>query len=381
MAWGQDKKVAMLEPVVKGGSVTQIEKEIILAALEEAITNIPGYRAFTRLDVNQIAKELSFQRSGMVDDEQRKRIGAMSGASLICISQLTAGTNILIKSSLVDVETGEIVHTANQLMEKDEIAIYQGCAGLVTKMFGNSSGSGGSSASGNNRVSTQRHLAEPEMVFVQGGTFWMGCTSEQGSCENDENPVHEVTVSSFYMGKYEVTQAQWEALMGSNPSHFKGGNLPVGNVNWNDVQMFIERLNAATGKQYRLPTEAEWEYAARGGNKSKGNQYSGSSFVKNAAWMATNSDNATHPAGTKMANKLGIYDMSGNVWEWCYDWYGYYSASTQNNPTGASSGSLRVRRGGCWDDAAGYCRVANRSSFSPSFSNDFLGFRLACSSE
>jgi len=134
--WGQEKKVAMLEPVVKGGSVTQIEKEIILATLEEAITEFPGYKAFTRVDVNQITKELSFQQNGMVDDAQRKKIGIMSGASLICVSQLTAGTNILIKCSLVDVETGEIVNTANQLMKKDENDIYDGCRKLASKLIG-----------------------------------------------------------------------------------------------------------------------------------------------------------------------------------------------------------------------------------------------------
>jgi formylglycine-generating enzyme required for sulfatase activity len=219
------------------------------------------------------------------------------------------------------------------------------------------------------------------MVFVQGGTFRMGCTGEQGSCEDDEKPVHEVRISSFYMGKYEVTQAQWKTLMGSNPSYFKGGNLPVEQVSWNDVQIFIKRLNAATGKQYRLPTEAEWEYAARGGNKSRGDRYSGSNSVENAGWIGANSGSATHPAGTKMANELGIYDMTGNVWEWCYDWYGAYPDSAQNNPAGASSGSSRVRRGGCWNSRAGTCRVADRGRNSPGVSAYVLGFRVACSSE
>jgi formylglycine-generating enzyme required for sulfatase activity len=220
------------------------------------------------------------------------------------------------------------------------------------------------------------------MVYVQGGTFKMGCTGEQGSCEDDEKPVHEVTVSSFYMGKYEVTQAQWETLMGSNPSRFKGDDLPVENVrSWDDAQMFIERLNAATGKQYRLPTEAEWEYAARGGNKNKGYKYSGSNRVKNVAWMITNGDLTPHPVGTKQANELGIYDMTGNVWEWCSDWYGGYSASAQNNPTGASSGSARVSRGGSWGNSEGRCRVAHRSNGLPGDGNASLGFRLACSSE
>jgi formylglycine-generating enzyme required for sulfatase activity len=219
------------------------------------------------------------------------------------------------------------------------------------------------------------------MVFVQGGTFRMGCTAEQqDDCDGDEKPVHEVTLSSYYIGKYEVTQAQWEALMGSNPSKFKGGNLPVENVSWDDVQVFIERLNAATGKRYRLPTEAEWEYAARGGKRSRNYKYSGSNSVEDVAWMDNNSGETTHPVGTKKANELGIYDMSGNVFEWCHDWYDDYPDSAQNNPVGASSGSYRVGRGGSWSYYAGICRMAIRGSRSPGRRDGLLGFRVACSS-
>jgi formylglycine-generating enzyme required for sulfatase activity len=235
---------------------------------------------------------------------------------------------------------------------------------------------------GQEKECAQRHPAEPEMVFVQGGTFRMGGTREQGSdSDKDEKPVHEVTISSFYMGKYEVTQAQWKTLMYHNPSSFEGDDLPVEEISWNDAQLFIERLNAATGKQYRLPTEAEWEYAARGGNKSNGCRYSGSNFIELVAWFGDNSDGTTHPVGTKRPNELGIHDMSGNVWEWCHDWYATYPASAQDNPSGASSGSCRVNRGGGWYGNAGYCRVATRYDYSPDNSRSFLGFRLACSPE
>jgi formylglycine-generating enzyme required for sulfatase activity len=230
-------------------------------------------------------------------------------------------------------------------------------------------------------ASKQRHPAEPEMVFVRGGTFRMGCTGEQQDGYDDEKPAHEVTVNDFHMGKYAVTQAQWEMLMDNNPSHVKGGNLPVEKVNWNDVQTFIERLNAATGKPYRLPTEAEWEYAARGGNQSKGFQYSGSNFIENVAWFNNNSSGTIRPVGTKMANELGIHDMSGNVYEWCYDWYAPYPIAAQRNPLGASSGSRRVFRGGSWFSNTSYCRVTNRFSISPDVSSNALGFRLACSAE
>ena len=216
-----------------------------------------------------------------------------------------------------------------------------------------------------------------EMVLVQGGTFTMGCTSEQGSdCDNDERPAHRVTVSTFYMSKYEITQKQWVEIMGSNPSKFKGDNLPVEQVSWKDVQKFIRKLNAKTGKQYRLPTEAEWEYAARGGTKSKGYKYSGSNTLSNVAWYDDNSGNTTHPVGSKMPNELGLYDMSGNVWEWCGDWYGDYGSSFQTNPTGASSGSYRVLRGGGWGDDARYCRVSYRYGSHPGDRGGGIGFRL-----
>jgi formylglycine-generating enzyme required for sulfatase activity len=215
-----------------------------------------------------------------------------------------------------------------------------------------------------------------EMVFVQGGTFTMGCTSEQSDCYDWEKPAHKVTVSSFNIGKYEVTQAQWVAIMGNNPSAFKGDNLPVETVSWNDVQEFIRRLNTKTGKQYRLPTEAEWEYAAHGGNKSSGYKYSGGNNIGNVAWYGDNSGSTTHAVGTKQANELGIYDMSGNVWEWCSDWYDAYSSASQTNPTGTSSGSARVNRGGGWYNRASGCRVSARSSNSPGSSYIGLGFRL-----
>ena len=219
-----------------------------------------------------------------------------------------------------------------------------------------------------------------EMVAVQGGTFTMGCTSEQGSdCFDSEKPAHQVTVGDFYIGKYEVTQAQWKAVMGSNPSKFQGDNLPVEMVSWNDVQEFIQKLNAKTGKQYRLPTEAEWEFAARGGTNSRGYKYSGSNTLGNVAWYIDNSDNKTHTVGTKSANELGIFDMSGNVWEWCNDWFGAYSSNAQTNPKGPTSGSLRVNRGGSWYYSARFARVSIRDYYFPDIRYNFFGFRLACS--
>ena len=217
-----------------------------------------------------------------------------------------------------------------------------------------------------------------EMVRVEGGTFRMGATSEQGSdAYGDEKPVHSVTLSSYYIGKTEVTQSLWQAVMGSNPSNYKGSDLPVECVSWNDCQEFIQKLNRLTGRNFRLPTEAEWEFACRGGNNSRGYKYSGSNDIDNVAWYWDNSGEKTHPVGTKAPNELGIYDMSGNVWEWCADWYGDYSSGAQTNPTGPYGGSLRVGRGGCWFNDVRYCRSSIRVRNFPAYRYYYLGLRLA----
>ncbi len=217
------------------------------------------------------------------------------------------------------------------------------------------------------------------MIPVEGGTFTMGATSEMTEPFDWEKPTHQVTLSSYYIGETEVTQALWKAVMGSNPSWFKGDDLPVERVSWNNCQTFISKLNALTGKNFRLPTEAEWEFAARGGNQSRHTQYSGSSRIDDVAWYDGNSGLKTHPVKTKQPNELGIYDMTGNVEEWCQDWYGIYSSYAQTNPTGAGSGSKRVGRGGSWFFSPEYCRSSYRINCSPVISYNNLGLRLALS--
>ena len=251
-------------------------------------------------------------------------------------------------------------------------------------------------------------LPNDEMVFVQGGTFTMGATEDQGTSDpyDDEYPSHQVTVSDFYIGKYEVTQQLWEYVMnysgtaadGSTMSAYAsevwlgkmpsstyglGPYYPAYYVSWADiVNIFIPRLNKITGKTFRLPTEAEWEYAARGGNKSKGYKYSGSNIIGDVAWYNSNSSAMTHQVGTKAPNELGLYDMSGNVWECCSDWYdeNYYSSSPSNNPTGPTSGSYSVDRGGSWGNNARSCRVSYRDRSTPDYRDCYYGFRLVCSS-
>ena len=215
------------------------------------------------------------------------------------------------------------------------------------------------------------------MIRVEGGKFTMGATSEMSEPYGNEKPTHQVTLSTYYIGETEVSQALWKAVMGSNPSSFKGDNLPVERVSWNDCQDFINKLNQLTNKEFRLPTEAEWEFAARGGNKSNHTQYSGSKNIGDVAWYDENSGGKTHPVKTKQANELGIYDMSGNVGEWCQDWYGRYSSSTQVNPTGPDSGAAgRVIRGGDLFRFDMYCRSSYRCSGTPVHRSFNLGLRL-----
>jgi len=225
------------------------------------------------------------------------------------------------------------------------------------------------------------------MTAIKGGTFRMGATPKQASeASMNENPVHEVTLSNYRIGETEVTQALWQAVMGSNPSYFVGDlNRPVESVSWKDCQIFIAKLNELTGRTFRLPTEAEWEYAARGCNDRDEYTYSGSYNINNVAWYYDNSyavgmgdpDYGTHPVGVKYPNQIRAYDMSGNVWEWCQDWYGAYSSEPQSNPTGPATGTYRVLRGGSWCNSAKYSRVSARNYNDPDYAEYHIGLRLA----
>lgn len=221
-----------------------------------------------------------------------------------------------------------------------------------------------------------------EMVEVEGGTFMMGATEEQGEdVTRFELPVHQVTVSSYKIGQTLVTQALWEAVLGqeANESYVKGDELPIVMVTWDDCQTFIKKLNKMTGATFRMPTEAEWEFAARGGNKSKGYRYAGSNNVDEVAWHANNSDIMLHPVATKNPNELGLYDMSGNAWEWCNDWFDGYKTVDQIDPQGPSESpySTKALRGGSVGDDETICRISNRKSYYPASRNSTIGFRLA----
>lgn len=218
-----------------------------------------------------------------------------------------------------------------------------------------------------------------KMIRVDGGTFTMGATSEQGSdARSNEKPIHSVTLSTYYMGETEVTQELWQAVMGNNPSFNVGSRKPVDCVSWNDCQDFVTRLSNLTGANFRLPTEAEWEFAARGGNNSQGYKYSGSNTIDDVAWYHDNwTIENTHDVAQKLPNELGLYDMTGNVEEWCQDWYGNYSSSSQTNPTGPTTGTYRVSRGGDWYTITKFCHVSFRNSDRPGYKTDSRGLRLA----
>jgi formylglycine-generating enzyme required for sulfatase activity len=232
-----------------------------------------------------------------------------------------------------------------------------------------------------------------ELVFIQGGTFQMGDMFGDG--DSNEKPVHSVTLRSFYVSKYEVTQSLYQSVMNSNPSYFTGIDYrPVEEVSWYDAINFCNSLSQRdrltpcymvngtnvtcnfNANGYRLGTEAEWEFAAKGGTLSQGYKYSGSDTADNVAWYFDNTGGQTHPVGTKAPNELGLYDMSGNVWEWCWDWYGYYSSEALTDPTGPSSGSDRVFRGGSWIFYSSNVRVASRYRGDPTTRYYTIGFRL-----
>lgn len=263
---------------------------------------------------------------------------------------------------------------------------YEAIDSIVTYNYGETPPTGGGSSDngniggsvndGQNKVFYVNGVSF-KMIAVKGGTFTMGATSEQTGARSNESPTHSVTLSDYYIGETEVTQELWNAVMGSNPSYFGDMQRPVEMVSWDDCQTFISRLNELTGETFRLPTEAQWEYAARGGNQAQGRLYSGSNTIDVVAWYTSNSSSTTHPVKTKAPNELGIYDMSGNVREWCSDRYGSYSSAAQTDPTGPSTGSYRVGRGGSWSNSAAICRIANRDFSTPTFGSNALGLRLA----
>ena len=322
--------------------------------------------------------------SSMTPDELATALGnawKVAGSKVIPVMRIPCDVNSDFSVDVADIAavidvmaTGDV--NLNADVNKDNTVDVADIATIIDIMAGKDSSSGETKTYNVNGVTFT-------MIGVEGGTFQMG--SDDSDAYGKEKPVHQVTLSSFSIGQTEVTQELWEAVMGSNPSNFKGPKRPVETVSWNDCQIFITMLNTLTGQQFRLPTEAEWEFAARGGNKSQGYKYSGSNIIGDVAWYWDNIPSqtegdtgyGTQPVATKQANELGIYDMSGNVYEWCNDWFGHYSSDAQTNPTGPTSDIHRVYRGGGYHTNASDCRVSSRDFYTPFSPLNFLGLRLA----
>ena len=400
------KRIAILETVDRAGDVNLGVKNLLRQSITFGINRVAGYEGYNRVDMAQITGEHNFQRTGYVSDTDIKKLGAMTGAQYVLIAEATNydATHILVFANLVDVETGRVTNSSiPKVAGIDPEQMYKHCAEVAKSLLGiTTSGSNTSSYRGSFNNSTPSYNSSAnqnftedawginmKMIWVEGGEFMMGCTSEQSDCNDNEKNVRRVTVDGFYIGMLEVTQSQWEKVMGTSVSQQwnkansswslrgVGPDYPMYYVSWEEADEFCRLLSNKTGRTYTLPTEAQWEYAARGGKKADGTKYAGSNMIDAVAWYYENSSSSTHPCGTKRANALGIYDMSGNVWEWCKDWYSSsYTSYDTNNPTGPLSGSSRVFRGGAWSNVASYCRVAVRNYFSPGNRTCGLGFRV-----
>ena len=402
------KKVAILETVDKMGNVPYGVLLQVRSSLTYAISSNAGYEGYDRVDMAAITGEQNFQRTGMVSDEQIRRLGEMTGASYVLIAEaaLYDDQNIIIAAKILDVETGGVMSsTPPAVAPKDPTKMAEACIKCSQTLVG---GKMPTRTTTTTTYSQTGYASQPtpaanqdftetawgvnmKMIWVEGGDFLMGCTSEQSDCDSDEQNVRRVTVDGFYIGMLEVTQSQWEKVVGTSISQQRnkkgsdyslkgvGPDYPMYYVSWDEAMEFCRLLSNKTGRTYTLPTEAQWEYAARGGNKNEGTKYAGSNVSDAVAWCWENSARSTHIVGTKRANALGIYDMSGNVWEWCKDWYAnsYVSYDT-NNPIGPSSGTKRVIRGGRWGSSAPESRVANRCCYSPDNHDYDCGFRVVC---
>ena len=403
------KRIAILETVDRAGDVNLGVKNLLRQSITFGINRLQGYEGYNRVDMAQITGEHNFQRTGYVSDSDIKKLGSMTGAQYVLIAEATNydATHILVFANLVDVETGRVTNSSiPKVAGIDPEQMHRDCAEVAKSLLGiTTSGSNTSLYRGSFNNSTPSYNSSAnqdfiedawginmKMIWVEGGEFMMGCTSEQGDdCWSNEKNVCHVKMDGFYIGMLEVTQSQWENVMGTSIfqqlskavdandkfTRGVGADYPMYFISWEDATEFCSRLSSKTGRTYTLPTETQWEYAARGGNKSTRTKYSGSNLPDEVAWTRENSNHSAHQCGTKKMNELGIYDMSGNVREWCKDWYSNnYNCNNANNPIDHSSDE-RVSRGGSWGSSAICCsRVSERLGHSPSSRRNFIGFRV-----
>ena len=402
-SWGQEsqrKGIAVLPTVDLDKSFETGEVRLVYNRIGTVLKEFAGYRVFERVDISSIMDEQKFQNSGMVSDAEIRKIGEMKGADFVLLTFVSkmSGNRAYIEGRLVDVETGEWEKSGDGIAA-DITKIDEAVREMARKMLGvrNQTSGGQSNSNYDRQMIGGQDFVETtfginmKMVYVEGGSFVMGCTGEQGSdCDADEKNTRRVTLDGYYIGMTEITQGQWQKVMGTSVEQqrnkadanwpLRGGtDYPMYYVSWEEAMAFCQELSRQTGKKYTLPTEAQWEYAARGGNRNDGTKYSGSYSVDAVAWYGENSGDVTHIVGSKRPNGLGLYDMSGNVYEWCRDWYAdSYIGYQTDNPTGPSSGSSRVFRGGSWCGGSLCCRVSDRDWGSTDRRNPCRGFRVGC---
>jgi formylglycine-generating enzyme required for sulfatase activity len=388
LCFAQQPRVAVAPFTATGGNAASDAEAIAeIFGLELQARNV--VRVYTRGNILSVMNENYFQMSDLSSDEKTASIGKAANADWVVRGQVqNIGARIVVTATLLDVNTLEIIGGAPMYLNAiEEVATrMEGFITTITQRI-----TSGSAVSAVPQRPGQTS-APDNFVRVEGGTFQMGSASGG----DNERPVHSARVKSFYMGKYEVTQREWTEIMGSNPSNFMGDDLPVEMVSWHDAIEYCNKRSLREGltpayrgsgnsvacdlsaSGYRLPTEAEWEYAATGGANGAylTYSYSGSNSVDGVGWYENNSSGWTHPVGTIQPNDLGIYDMSGNVWEWCWDWYGNYPSGSQTDPIGPASGLSRVLRGGSWNSSAQGLRSANRDYGTPTNRFSFSGFRL-----
>lgn len=393
---GQPIRVAVANTVKGQGNVQQVHLDQVRNRLNSAVMSAQGLSLAPRsTEVNALLSDYDFESNSTLTDAKKAILAKVENVDFVCISKISEYSGEYYISALfLNKSTGEPTNLVDEIAYGGKPSeIQEACLKLFDKLLkqlGVSSSPSPSQRGGKDYTETAWNI-NMKMVWVEGGDFLMGCTSEQGSsCNTDEQNVRRVTVDGYYIAMVEVTQSQWEKVMGTTIYQQKsktggsnvygtGPDYPMYYVSWEEAMDFCRQLNQKTGRKYTLPTEAQWEYAARGGKNPDGTKYAGRSSVDAVAWYDGNSGSSTHPVATKQPNALGLYDMSGNVWEWCRDWYSAgYAGYDTNNPQGPESGSLRVNRGGGWSNNASYCRVSYRNYLTPSSRNSYLGFRVVC---
>lgn len=384
-------------------------KTVIKSKMIEAFQGSCNYAPFecNTADVEQYIKAKGWSMS---PQNIARAVGAKYGVNYVIFTSvgILERSNsynhykVHLSSDFYSTETQKSERMAYVDIRSDNSLILGACAKLLSDLLQENLSASYSSSSGSSSYSSQYSTSNRQsdyvetayglnmkLIFVEGGTFTMGATAEHGSEAHDnEYPTHEVELSSYYIAECEVTQAQWQAVMGTSiyqqrdkagasSTYGVGSNYPMYYVSWYEAQEFCQKLSIVTGRTYLLPTEAQWEYAARGGNQSRRYKYSGLHQLSAVGWYLNNSGRSTHPVGQLRANELGIKDMSGNVLEWCSDYHASYPSTKQYNPS-CGSGKNAVLRGGSWIGSASNCRVSFRDYGTPSYRGIYIGFRVVC---